>query len=101
MDDPVGNSFLQGGGLSEDDPALTVSHYQRSPEQDQRLGLGEEVAEDADSHEDKVLFLSVEAAEPPKYGTCHTIPFISTCHFVLYREVVHYREVALSEVTKL
>lgn len=39
LDDPAGNSFLQGT-LNEVDSQLTVTHYQRSPEQDQQLMVG-------------------------------------------------------------
>ena len=41
LDDPAGNSFLQGL-LGETDPHLEVEHYTRSPEQDQVLMLGGE-----------------------------------------------------------
>jgi hypothetical protein len=40
LDDPAGNSFLQGL-LGETDPHLTVEHYQRSSEQD-KLVFGEQ-----------------------------------------------------------
>ena len=44
LDDPAGNSFLQGL-FGEEDSALTVEHYQRSPEQDKKLHLGSEVTD--------------------------------------------------------
>eukprot|EP00887_Chlorella_sp_A99_P000897 scaffold5.g897.t1 len=52
LDDPAGNSFIGGpvsagaGGTddAEPDPQLTVECYQRSPAQNERLGLGDAVA---------------------------------------------------------
>ena len=43
LDDPVGNSFLQGE--FEGDTCLTEEHYQRSPEQEEKyVGTGGGVA---------------------------------------------------------
>ena len=52
---------MQGGVAGEADPSLTVEHYQRSPEQDQALGLteGSEV-----TNKDVQVNVSVKYAVP-------------------------------------
>ncbi|NXE93592.1 ZPR1 protein, partial [Menura novaehollandiae] len=41
MDDPAGNSYLQNVYAPEEDPALTVEHYERTFEQNEDLGLND------------------------------------------------------------
>lgn len=41
LDDPTGNSFMQNVYAPEDDPEMTVEHYERSFEQNEYLGLND------------------------------------------------------------
>ncbi|XP_074832967.1 zinc finger protein ZPR1 isoform X1 [Carettochelys insculpta] len=46
LDDPAGNSYLQNVYAPEEDPELTVEHYERSFAQNEELGLNDMKTED-------------------------------------------------------
>ena len=41
LDDPAGNSYLQNVYAPDDDPELTIDHYERTFEQNDELGLND------------------------------------------------------------
>jgi zinc finger protein len=41
LDDPAGNSFIQNVYAPEPDPQMTVTHYERTVEQNDQLGLND------------------------------------------------------------
>lgn len=41
LDDPCGNSYVQNLMAPEEDPQLKISHYERTFEQNEELGLND------------------------------------------------------------
>ncbi|XP_069470602.1 zinc finger protein ZPR1 isoform X1 [Ambystoma mexicanum] len=68
VDDPSGNSFVENPFSPQKDEALTVSHYKRSQEQDQMLGL-EESEQEAEPEERKPATLDELRDEVLQFGT--------------------------------
>lgn len=52
IDDPSGNSFVENPHAPQKDDALVITHYSRTPEQEQMLGLQAEAPEEKPEEED-------------------------------------------------
>ena len=73
LDDPTGNSFLQSG-LLEEDPDLSVTHYQRTPQQDQELGVTTLPTEDTENNDSVcMLFMYIS------YVVVVVVVYLSKC----------------------
>ncbi|CAB3989684.1 zinc finger ZPR1 isoform X2 [Paramuricea clavata] len=52
LDDPAGNSYLQNVYAPEDDPNMKIEYYERNQEQNEELGISEEmIAEEKERKE--------------------------------------------------
>ncbi|XP_034238970.1 zinc finger protein ZPR1 [Thrips palmi] len=50
LDDPAGNSYVQSLTAPEPDPALTITHYERTFDQNEELGLNDMVVENYENN---------------------------------------------------
>lgn len=46
LDDPAGNSYLQNVYAPDEDPNMTIEHYERTAEQNEELGLSDMIIEE-------------------------------------------------------
>jgi len=67
IDDPSGNSFVENPMAPQPDEALTITHYKRTAEQDEKLGITaeeeEQPANDLDSMRNEVLVFNTNCPE--------------------------------------
>ena len=54
LDDPAGNSYLQNVYAPEDDPNMIIEHYERTSEQNDELGISEELIADEKAKKEEV-----------------------------------------------
>ncbi|XP_028401947.1 zinc finger protein ZPR1-like [Dendronephthya gigantea] len=53
LDDPAGNSYLQNVYAPEDDPNMKIVHYERNQEQNEDLGISEEMIAEEKARREK------------------------------------------------
>lgn len=95
LEDVAGNSFIENPFAPDNDPALTIEHFVRTPEQDEQLGLtvpDEDEKDEKDEKENAPLNLKDEVLEFP--GNCQSCQTPTGMRMKVV-EIPHFKEVII------